>query len=135
MQRGPRIEPAGSGSNIDKESTPTRPSVVEQEQPPLPEGWFEKKDAVTGKSFYYNKETKQTTWARPRVEQGPPLPENWKEKYDRSTGKFFYYNKATGETTWMRPQAAAATAVDPSSQDNSSFRPGTELSDEPASSD
>ena len=39
--------------------------------PPLPQGWKEATDPKTGKKYYYNAETKATTWTRPELEVAP----------------------------------------------------------------
>ncbi len=52
--------------------------IVQQQQqaqqpqePPLPQGWQEVKDNGTGKMYYWNPTTNETTWTRPR----PPSPQ------------------------------------------------------------
>ena len=39
-----------------------------KEDLPLPEGWKEVKDPKSGKTYYYHKDTKKTSWKRPRLE-------------------------------------------------------------------
>jgi hypothetical protein len=43
-------------------SDPPSPYV---EEAPLPAGWKEAKDEDSGRIYYYNKKTKQTSWDRP----------------------------------------------------------------------
>ncbi len=40
---------------------------------PLPPGWEERFDPGTGRKFYLNSNTRETTWTRPRNQQAPPL--------------------------------------------------------------
>jgi len=87
-------------------------------------GWTEAKDPKTGKSYFYNKQTKQTTWTRPAEMDGgaaadvpatpaaPAAPAAtaapvWVEAKDPNSGKSYWYNKATKETTWKDPNATA----------------------------
>ena len=39
-----------------------------EEDLPLPQGWKEVKDPKSGKTYYYHKDTKKTSWKRPRLE-------------------------------------------------------------------
>ncbi|KJE88377.1 rho GTPase-activating protein 15 [Capsaspora owczarzaki ATCC 30864] len=74
----------------------------------LPENWVEATDA-NGKTYYYNRVTKQTSWSRPLDR---PLPENWKAVADAS-GKTYYYNSVTRETSWSFPAGAPAPSTAP----------------------
>ena len=40
-----------------------------KEDQPLPEGWKEVKDPKSGRTYYYPKETKKTSWKRPTEEE------------------------------------------------------------------
>ncbi len=69
--------------------------------------WDEHVDKVTGKSYYFNRQTHVTTWIRP-TELGIRPPELiggslWKELKDVNSGNLYYYNAATGDSTWKRP--------------------------------
>ena len=44
--------------------------------PPLPDGWTQDQDDVTGIMFYFNKETGGRTWVRPNFYPPPPGPPN-----------------------------------------------------------
>ncbi|CAE7345607.1 NEDD4 [Symbiodinium natans] len=91
--------------------------------PPAPgaSDWTEHKDPSTGKTYYYNKLTKETTWDKPAALAAKPavpaplapagLPPNWEEHKDPTTGKTYYYNKVTKETSWDKPKGAAAPAA------------------------
>ncbi|KAL0223785.1 hypothetical protein P9112_003175 [Eukaryota sp. TZLM1-RC] len=58
-----------------------------------PVTWKEVK-ASNGKIYYYNKNTRESTWN---------IPCDWKEAY--SNGKPYYYHIKTRETTWNPPSA------------------------------
>jgi len=79
---------------------------------PLPAGWTENLDAASGRQFYYNAGTGETSWDRPQPAAGGggALPEGWAEHLDAGSGRTFYYNAATGETAWEKPQSALAAA-------------------------
>lgn len=72
--------------------------------------WVEAKDPKSGKTYYYNKATKQTKWTKPDSAEKPAdtsadaeNPALWKEGTDPKSGKKYYYNKSTKQTTWKRP--------------------------------
>uniref|UniRef100_A0A669BJG4 Pre-mRNA-processing factor 40 homolog A n=1 Tax=Oreochromis niloticus TaxID=8128 RepID=A0A669BJG4_ORENI len=85
--------------------------------------WTEHK-SLDGKTYYYNTETKQSTWEKPDELKSPAeqmlskCP--WKE-YKSDTGKPYYYNSQTKESRWTKPKeledlednvAPAATVVE-----------------------
>eukprot|EP00456_Euglypha_rotunda_P068051 TRINITY_DN591_c0_g1_i7.p1 TRINITY_DN591_c0_g1~~TRINITY_DN591_c0_g1_i7.p1 ORF type:complete len:814 (-),score=159.41 TRINITY_DN591_c0_g1_i7:107-2548(-) len=82
--------------------------------------WAEGSDPKTGKKYYYNKLTRETSWNRPKCfDTEPEEPEPvkakpsvgggggeksaWKQAADPKTGKPYWYNKVTKETTWKNP--------------------------------
>jgi hypothetical protein len=81
----------------------------------LPEDWVEVPDPSTGKSYYYNSKTQETSWEKPSkpTQQGEPtgeenieaLAEGWVACEDHSTGQCYYYNQQTNETSWEKPVA------------------------------
>jgi len=94
---------------------PEEEEAPEPEEDELPPGWTEVTDKKTGKTYYYNKNTKKTSWKRPEPEpeeeeipepeEEDDLPPGWTEVTDKKTGKTYYYNKNTKKTTWKRPTA------------------------------
>ena len=79
----------------------------------LPEPWTGHQDPDTGRTFYYNRVTKDATWRRPSEPQRLPLdvdlPAPWEAHRAQGTDWTFYYNKITGESTWQHPQTALAS--------------------------
>mmetsp|Transcript_29112 Transcript_29112/g.58134 ORF Transcript_29112/g.58134 Transcript_29112/m.58134 type:complete len:422 (+) Transcript_29112:285-1550(+) len=91
--------------------------------------WSEAIDPKSGRTYYVNFATKETSWTRPQggaTHQPQPtttyqprttpspsssssssLPAGWEERFDDSTGKAFYINHNTRTTTWTRPGAPA----------------------------
>lgn len=49
-------------------------SIARQSTAPLPAGWEERFDPGTGRKFYLNSNTRETTWTRPREEAAPLYP-------------------------------------------------------------
>ena len=116
-------------------AAPKAPSVPGAPIAPggLPPDWTEHKDPATGKAYYYNKLTKETTWDKPAARPGPSmpsapaapkapsvprapiapggLPPEWTEHKDPATGKVYYYNKITKETSWQRPPGKSGRAA------------------------
>ena len=74
----------------------------------LPEPWTGHRDPDTGRTFYYNKVTKDATWREPQAPLRLPmdvvLPEPWEAHRAQGTDWTFYYNRDTGESTWKHPQ-------------------------------
>lgn len=98
----------------------------------LPEGWEERVDPRTGKTFYVDHINHQTTWKRPTVSSATPqntsttgittsstttvasdLPPPWRMEHDPASGRPFYVNPQTRETRWERPSAVPAPAPEP----------------------
>ncbi|KAL5139935.1 Pre-mRNA-processing protein 40B [Glycine soja] len=71
-----------------------------------PTDWIEHTSA-TGRTFYYNKKTKVSSWEKP-FELMTPIERvdattNWKE-YTSPDGRKYYYNKITNESKWSVPE-------------------------------
>lgn len=89
----------GTTSTTSTESLP-------DEQPKKKSVWTEHK-SLDGKTYYYNTETKQSSWEKPDELKSPAeqmlskCP--WKE-YKSDTGKPYYYNSQTKESRWTKPK-------------------------------
>jgi len=79
----------------------------------LPEGWEMSIDENTGRTFYINHETMQTSWTPP-VEE--PLPPNWSMERD-SEGRIFFINHETQTTQWEDPRLSLDVGGEPSGAD------------------
>uniref|UniRef100_A0A671QKY9 Pre-mRNA-processing factor 40 homolog B n=1 Tax=Sinocyclocheilus anshuiensis TaxID=1608454 RepID=A0A671QKY9_9TELE len=87
---------------------PTGPVTPVKYRPSHKSVWTEHK-SLDGKTYYYNTETKQSTWEKPDELKSPAeqmlskCP--WKEyKSDTDTGKPYYYNSQTKESRWTKPK-------------------------------
>ncbi|CAJ0928608.1 unnamed protein product, partial [Mesorhabditis belari] len=72
----------------------------------LEENWLEFK-TETGKIYYYNNTTKETTWIRPNAII-KTTTKNASVKWKTATspeGKTYYYNTETFETSWFAPES------------------------------
>ncbi|KAL6484718.1 hypothetical protein MHYP_G00067630 [Metynnis hypsauchen] len=89
----------GTTSTAANDSSP-------DDQPKKKSVWTEHK-SLDGKTYYYNTETKQSTWEKPDELKSPAeqmlskCP--WKE-YKSDTGKPYYYNSQTKESRWTKPK-------------------------------
>ncbi|CAL8343714.1 unnamed protein product [Boreogadus saida] len=77
-----------------------------EDQPKKKSVWTEHK-SLDAKTYYYNTESKQSTWEKPDDLKSPAeqmlskCP--WKE-YKSDTGKPYYYNSLTKESRWTKPK-------------------------------
>lgn len=79
--------------------------------------WVETVDPNSGKVYYANLVTKETSWTFPaELGQGgsaaPSKEEIWVERQDPKSGRTYYYNQHTKERSWNRPHAATVVAND-----------------------
>ncbi|XP_056145000.1 pre-mRNA-processing factor 40 homolog A isoform X2 [Lampris incognitus] len=103
------IQPAGPPGVDSTAAAPGTTSTTNgspQEDQPKKSVWTEHK-SMDGKTYYYNTETKQSTWEKPDDLKSPAeqmlskCP--WKE-YKSDTGKPYYYNSQTKESRWTKPK-------------------------------
>ncbi|XP_066543076.1 pre-mRNA-processing factor 40 homolog A isoform X2 [Hoplias malabaricus] len=97
-------------SPVDNAAAPGTTSTTNDspsdDQPKKKSVWTEHK-SLDGKTYYYNTETKQSTWEKPDELKSPAeqmlskCP--WKE-YKSDTGKPYYYNSQTKESRWTKPK-------------------------------
>jgi hypothetical protein len=74
--------------------------------------WASVVDAASGKTYYVNRDTKETSWTKPAgfaEVPASPVPaasssaSPWTSKVDQASGKTYYINKDTKETSWTKP--------------------------------
>ena len=81
----------------------------------LPTGYQQQVDPSTGKAFYVNLMTGETSWSpptgaaaapAPMAPSAPPssagLPPGWEERVDPTSGRPFYINHANKSTSWAK---------------------------------
>jgi hypothetical protein len=102
--------PTSTSSTSSSPLPAARPAVAGAAAPGSPEAvndeWESRVDLASGRTFYVNHRTKQTSWTRPapQAPQAPsPLPPNWEARVDPSSGRTYYVNHATKTTTWECP--------------------------------
>jgi len=107
------LNPARKSISAKKKSADTKQATKEQIEEA--KNWESTLDKATGKTYYYNKKTKETVWEKPvgydevrkelaSSEKEEGAPELWKATVDQSTGKTYYYNKKTKEVSWTIPK-------------------------------
>ncbi|CAJ1367050.1 unnamed protein product [Effrenium voratum] len=76
----------------------------------LPPGWEQTTDPSSGKTYYFNRATNETSWTPPAAHAPPPtmpapggLPPGWETAQDPNSGKTYYFNRSTNETRWDPP--------------------------------
>jgi hypothetical protein len=85
----------------------------------LPPPWKEVHDQVSGKDYYWNMQTGETTWKFPAAEPLasadvpkkalPSLPPNWVEEVHPATRQSFYRNTVTGDKSFVHPSTVPTT--------------------------
>jgi hypothetical protein len=92
--------------------------------------WSAAVDKNTGKTYYYNKKTKETRWTKPEENEDPSkdAPENWAATVDKKTGKTYYYNKVTKETRWTKPAGVADPSASAMTADDDEEEPSVSVS-------
>lgn len=82
--------------------------------PGLPPGWEMISDPASGRPYYCNRATGQSSWEPPAGQpaapppmapQGPALPFGWEQVADPASGKPYYCNRSTGQSSWEIPRA------------------------------
>jgi YHS domain-containing protein len=68
----------------------------------LPEGWSTMVSTTTGKTYYYNQDTGESSFTLPKARELPP---GWKEVRSRTTGKVYYWNSALKKNQFEFPKA------------------------------
>lgn len=81
--------------------------------PALPPGWEQATDPSSGRPYYCNRATGQTSWTPPAAEAPAApapapapsaLPAGWEQTTDPASGKPYYFNRSTGASSWTPPQ-------------------------------
>ena len=84
--------------------------------------WVEAVDPSSGRSYYTNSETGETSWVKPVEEfTTSSSPSSfWVEKLDPSTNRTFYANTETGETSWTQPEEMNKSNTTPAAEEEQS---------------
>ncbi|GMH45421.1 hypothetical protein BSKO_13378 [Bryopsis sp. KO-2023] len=65
----------------------------------LPPGWFKAMDPKYNKLYYYNPDTGERRWKKPK----PKLPQGWYSGKDPKSGKPYYYHPESLRSQWHFP--------------------------------
>merc|ERR1740121_3533485 len=91
---------------------------------PMPHGQEQLTDPASGRPYFVNRATGETSWTPPgppqptaasaptpapapapaAIQGGPPLPPGWEQVTDPTSGKPYFCNRSTGVTSWTPPQ-------------------------------
>ncbi|XP_022536095.2 pre-mRNA-processing factor 40 homolog A isoform X1 [Astyanax mexicanus] len=102
----PGVSPADNANAAPGTTSAAANDSSPDDQPKKKSVWTEHK-SLDGKTYYYNTETKQSTWEKPDELKSPAeqmlskCP--WKE-YKSDTGKPYYYNSQSKESRWTKPK-------------------------------
>ncbi|KAK1942956.1 Leucine-rich repeat protein SHOC-2 [Phytophthora citrophthora] len=67
--------------------------------------WEEAYDETSGRAYYFNRQTGETSWTLPGEATSEAATENvWQQSFDEASQTIYYYNIHTGETSWTLPE-------------------------------
>ena len=69
-----------------------------------PSNWVEAKDQASGRPYWINKSTNETSWNPPQTVNTEGDGEEWEEVIDESTGRAYFVNSTSRRATWSRPE-------------------------------
>ncbi|KAL3667775.1 hypothetical protein V7S43_007326 [Phytophthora oleae] len=74
--------------------------------------WEEAYDETSGRAYYFNRQTGETSWTLPGEATSEAAAGNaWQQSFDEASQTIYYYNIHSGETSWTLPEDAE-TEVD-----------------------
>jgi hypothetical protein len=99
------------GKHVAERSARSAPSTAEKvEREILPADWQAVKCEQSGRYYYWNKKSNETTWEKPsctvttsKDHATDPLPTGWVQRYHPATKQVFYLHEASGGTRTIRP--------------------------------
>jgi hypothetical protein len=68
--------------------------------------WSVKLDPQSGREYYVNSQTRQTTWDRPPELDHVSQTATFRQAQDPTSGRTYYINTATRQTVWQLPAGA-----------------------------
>ena len=69
-----------------------------------PSNWVEAQDPASGRSYWINKATNETSWTPPQQVNTEGDGAEWEEVQDATSGKTYFVNKTSRRATWSRPE-------------------------------
>ena len=69
-----------------------------------PSNWVEAEDQASGRPYWINKSTNETSWNPPQTVNTEGDGEEWEEVIDESTGRAYFVNGTSRRATWSRPE-------------------------------
>lgn len=111
----------GGAGSVSRAPTPSQQPASE---------WSRHVDTGSGRPYWHNSQTNQTTWNDPASAPAPapaPMPARqptpalsaaapeWTQHSDPNSGRAYWHNKTTGATSWSPPPAGTAHRDNPAS--------------------
>jgi hypothetical protein len=83
------------------------PTSARSEANQLPKGWQQCISKTSGRTYYYNRSTGESTFIMPKptdeIAEENALPPGWAEMTSKTTGKIYYWNAALQKSQFERP--------------------------------
>ena len=95
-------KPGGTARRGSQKRAPPPPPPP----PPPQKKWSRYVDATSGKPYWHDARSGETTWDEPATQPPPPPPpkERWVELYDDASERPYYHDPASGRVRWDEPE-------------------------------
>jgi len=104
-----QVNNINTSTNTTASNKQSVPTTANNSNERLQSGWQAVNDTKTGKTYYWNIATNETTWEKPVVEKlsdtskQREMPPHWVEKIHSATFQTYWEHEKTGNKRWEMP--------------------------------